>query len=40
MFGHHKIFVENKNVAKLLKSKDVQTGVKAIVVGKVHLVLE
>ena len=40
VFGHPEVFVDNKNVAKLLKSKDVQRRVKAIVVDEAHLVLE
>lgn len=40
VFGHPEVFVDNKNLARLLKSKDVQTRVKAIVVDEAHLVLE
>jgi len=40
LFGHPEAFVDNKSVAKMLKGKEFQRRVQAIVIDEAHLVLQ
>ena len=40
VFAHPEVFVDDKNVAKMLKRKEINMKVQAIVVDEAHLVQE
>lgn len=40
LFGHPEVFVDNRNVAKMLKERHFQESVRAIVIDGAHLVLQ
>ena len=40
VFGHPEVFVDCRNVAKVLKDKDLQERVQAIVIDEAHLTLQ
>ena len=40
LFGHPEVFVDNRNVAKMLKERHFQESIQAVVIDEAHLVLQ